>query len=154
MPKSLILTQPHLFNALYGYCWCVHCARFLFLSQLFANFVVSNDVKANLMVIFDEYKPGGHQINPALLWECDMATFDWKRSKVLVAQRVVERGSPDDFYAAFDKYGGVDGFREIVKEIPYLNAIDIHFVCTFFNLRKEELKCCTKKLLTPKHWNS
>lgn len=106
------------------------------------------------MVVFDKYTPGEHKINPALLWDCDMATFDWNHSRVLVVQRVVERGNPTDFYAAFDMYGGIDGVKEIVKQIPYLNPIDIHFVCTFFNLKKEELKCFTKKQLMPKHWNS
>jgi hypothetical protein len=39
--------------------------------------------------IFSNYHPNGHQINPSLLWEYDMSTFDWQRSKVLVAQRII-----------------------------------------------------------------
>lgn len=106
------------------------------------------------MVIFDRYIPGGHQVNPALLWEYDLATFDWQRSKQVVAQRVVELGEPEDFYAAFDLYGGMEEFREVLKSVPYFNPLDMHFVCTFFNLKKEELRCCTKKPSNPAHWNS
>lgn len=106
------------------------------------------------MILINDYTPGGHKINPALLWEYDMKTFDWDKSKVLVAQRVVELGYPEDFYAAFDMYGGISGFREILKHIPYLNSIDIHFICTYFNLKEEELRCCTKKRSTQEHWNS
>ena len=39
--------------------------------------------------IFSNYHPNGHHINPSLLWEYDMSTFDWQRSKVLVAQRII-----------------------------------------------------------------
>ena len=105
------------------------------------------------MVIFDKYIPGGHEINPALIWDCDMATFDWNHSRVLVVQRVVERGNATDFYAAFDMYGGVEGFREILKDVPYLSPIDLNFVSFTFNLKKEELKCYKRRQSSPQHWN-
>lgn len=105
------------------------------------------------MVILDKYIPGGHRMNTALLWEYDMEDFDWQKSKTVVAQRVVELGTPEDFYAAFDLYSGIEGFREILKTVPYLNELDQHFVCTFFNLKKEELRCYIKKLSNPAHWN-
>lgn len=28
------------------------------------------------MVVFDRYSPGGHKINPGLLWEYDLDKFD------------------------------------------------------------------------------
>ena len=105
------------------------------------------------MVLLNKYKPGGHKINHSLLWEYDMNNFDWQSSKTIVAQRVIELGTPEDFFAAFDLYGGIDGVREIVKSVPYLNDLNIHFVCTLFNLNKEELKCYTKKQSSPAHWN-
>lgn len=77
-----------------------------------------------------------------------MEVFDWQKSKTIVVQRVVELGAPEDFYAAFDLYGGIDGFREIIKKIPNLSDIDINFVCIIFKLKREELRCCTKRQLT------
>ncbi len=105
------------------------------------------------MVIFDEYIPGGHKLNPSLLWEYDLEEFDWQKGRVIVVQRVIEMGYPEDFYAAFDMYGGIEGVREVIKSIPYLNEIDLNFVCIFFNLKKEELRCYTKKRLMTEHWN-
>lgn len=105
------------------------------------------------MVLLDKYKSGGHSINRSLLWEYDIERFDWQKSSTIVVQRVIERGSPEDFYAAFDLYGGIDGFREIIKTIPYLNDIDINFVCLIFNLKREELRCCTKRRLNQRPWN-
>lgn len=106
------------------------------------------------MVVFDSYRAGGHKLNSALLWEYDLSEFDWQRGKIVVVQRVIEIGTPEDFFAAFDLYGGIAGFREIIKSVPYLNALDTHFVCTFFNLKREDLRCCTRKQSSPELWNS
>lgn len=94
---------------------------------------------------FSGYKPNSNTINTALLWDYDISCFDWQKSKAIVVQRVIERGDFSDFYAAFDIYGGFSGFREIIKSIPYLSDIDMNFVCHYFNLKKEDLRCYTRK---------
>ena len=76
------------------------------------------------------------------------------QSRKIVVQRVIERGWLKDFYAAFNLYGGIEGFREIIKELPSLSPRDMNFVCIVFNLEKEELKCYTRKLSREKHLNS
>lgn len=106
------------------------------------------------MIFLEKYKPGNRSINKNLLWEYDMDTFNFQKSKVIVAQRIIEMGTQEDFYAAFDIYGGIQEFRDIIKKIPYLNPIDMHFVCKFFNLKKNELKCFTKIQSNPEPWNS
>ena len=50
-------------------------------------------------------------ISPSLLWEYDLSHFDWWKSRKIVVQRVIERGWLKDFYAAFNLYGGIEGFR-------------------------------------------
>lgn len=89
--------------------------------------------------------PNRRSISSALLWDQDLSHFDWQANRVLVVQRVIERGWPDDYCAAFDLYGGEQGVREIIKDIPYLSDKDIHFVCAYFDLPKEQLKCYTTK---------
>ena len=103
------------------------------------------------MGFFEDYaKLGCTTINPALLWDQDISTFDWWEGRKLVVQRVIERGRPEDFCAAFNMYGGIEGFREIIKTLPYLSDKDINFVCTFFDFKKEDLKCYTRSLLREK----
>lgn len=46
-----------------------------------------------------------------------------------------------------DLYGGIEGFREIVKDVPCLSGRDMNFACIAFGLKKEDLKCYTRKLL-------
>ena len=99
------------------------------------------------MTIFDEYKTytGDTSISPSLLWEYDLSHFDWWKSRKIVVQRIIERGWLKDFY---------EGFREIIKEVPSLSARDMNFVCVVFDLKKEDLKCYTRKLLRDQLLNS
>jgi hypothetical protein len=106
-------------------------------------------------MIFDDWKEKDiKSISKSLLWEYDLARFDWEDMKIIVMQRVIERGWFDDFYAAIQLYGGIDNVREIIKDIPVLSAKDMNFVCTIFNLKKEELKCYTRKQLREQLLNS
>lgn len=90
-----------------------------------------------------------------LLWEYDMSRFDWQDMCATVVQRVIERGRMDDFYAIFKLYGGKAGVRKIIKEIPHFsNPRDLSFVMIVFNLKKEDLKCYTRKLSREKFFNS
>lgn len=90
-----------------------------------------------------ENKSKDAKISKSLLWEYDLSHFDWYEMRTVVVQRVIERGWMKDFYAAIRLYGGLDNFREIIKTIPKLSALDIAFVCNVFNLNKEELRCYT-----------
>ena len=93
------------------------------------------------------------EVRPSLLWEFDLEKFDWQQMRNEVVQRVLERGRMDDFYAILNLYG-VEGVKTALREIPYMNDKDMNFACVAFDLRKEELKCYTKKQSMPLHWNS
>ena len=104
------------------------------------------------MILFNRYEQnkGKYHISPTLLWEYDLRHFDWQQARSIVVQRVIERGCAEDYFAAFDLYGGIAGFREILREVSTLSEKDLNFVCTFFNLKKEELRCYTRRLLRRK----
>lgn len=107
------------------------------------------------MAIFDDYKKyGACSVSPSLLWEYDLSDFDWWKSRKIVVQRILERGWLEDYYAGFNLYGGIEGFREIIKEIPFLSPRDMNFACIVFDLKKEDLKCYTRKLSRGRFLNS
>jgi hypothetical protein len=105
-------------------------------------------------IYFDDYKDHPDaKINPSLLWEYDLTNFDYQKMRNVVVQRVIERGWPDDWYAAFNLYGE-DGMLESVKAIPYLNDKDMNFASVIFQIPISELKCYEKKQSQQAHWNS
>ena len=107
------------------------------------------------MAIFDDYKKyGACSVSPSLLWEYDLSDFDWWKSRKIVVQRILERGWLEDYYTGFNLYGGIEGFREIIKEIPFLSPRDMNFACIVLDLKKEDLKCYTRKLSRERLLNS
>jgi hypothetical protein len=114
----------------------------------------SLSLNKNNSMFFDNYKlHQNSKVRDTLLWEYDMDRFNWEDMRNLVVQRVIERGRMDDFYAILNLYG-LSGVKEAIRQIPYLNARDLSFVCSVFNLKKESLKCYTKQQSTVQHWNS
>jgi len=106
-------------------------------------------------MFFKNYKQHNQKKYPreSLFWEYDMKKFDWNDMKNIVIQRTIERGRIEDFYAILNLYG-INSVKETIRQIPYLNSKDLSFVCTVFDLNKEELKCFIKKQSTNQHWNS
>lgn len=105
-------------------------------------------------MFFKDYRLYKHaKIRESLLWEYQTDHINWQQMRNVVVQRVIERGRIDDFYAILNLYQ-LKGVKDAIRQIPSMNNKDIAFVCSVFNLKKEDLKCYIKKQLTPQHWNS
>ncbi len=103
---------------------------------------------------FDNYKYYiDAKLNPKLLWEYDLANFDYYEMQNVVIQRIIERGWPNDWYFMLNFYG-IKGVKKAIKEIAYLNDKDMNFVSLQFNIPLIEMKCYIKKRLINSHWNS
>ncbi|MDR2937398.1 MAG: hypothetical protein LBU92_00485, partial [Prevotellaceae bacterium] len=90
-----------------------------------------------------------------LLWDMDMKDFDWQKCKSIVVERVIERGTDQDFYTIFRMYGGVNGVREIAKNIKHFRwAWDATFVSMVFDIKKEDMECYKRKRLREALLNS
>lgn len=103
---------------------------------------------------FNDYKKHeGAKVNPSLLWEYNLANFDFDKMCHIVVQRIVERGRKNDWYAMLNMYGE-EGVRETIKRLVYLNEKDMNFVSLLFNIPLSEMKCYTKKQSQTQRWNS
>jgi hypothetical protein len=105
-----------------------------------------------MMNLFKKDNATDSVINPALLWEYNLADFDYLKMRHVVVQRVIERGWPNDWKAMLHLYGE-EGTKQIIKELAYLDDIDTNFVSIIFTIPLTDLKCYTKKRLNPTHWN-
>ena len=109
------------------------------------------------MKLFTTYKEekGRHRVNPGLLWEYRMDGFDWQKYRKTVVERVISMGRLADWYAAFDLYGGIRGFRKIARdEVVDLSPRDLNFVCHALNLNLEETRCYKQAQLRKARLNS
>lgn len=107
------------------------------------------------MRFFDKYIPGKRKLNLNLLWDYDTNNINPNEIKRLIITRIIKIGKLEDFYAAFDTYGGLEGVTEIVKkEVSGLTKKELNFICFAFNLKKEETECYKKEQLRKKHFNS
>ena len=100
------------------------------------------------MRVFDTYTPGGHKLNMSLFWEYDTTNFDFDKNRRLVAKRVIMLGRLNDWYAAFDLYGGINGFRAIARdEVIGLDDKSFNFMCRALDIKEEDTLCYKRKQL-------
>lgn len=94
---------------------------------------------------FEKYKNA--KLDTRLLWDFNVdENFEWNNMKRLVVERVIELGGKEDYYAIFKMYGGINGVKEIIKNIEFLSKKDMNFVSIIFKIKLEDLKCYKKML--------
>jgi hypothetical protein len=87
-----------------------------------------------------------------LFWEFKYDTMDWEKGYLTVIERVIERGSPEEWEEMIRFYGKDKVLHALRKEIIFLADYAIEDVCVYFNLQKEELLCYIRKQSRPGHW--
>ena len=103
-------------------------------------------------MFFKALSTGRKEYRPSLFWDIDMTQWDDEKMKRLIIQRVVERGWPDDWCIMIDRYG-ISEIRKTLKEIPYLNNIDMRFAGIVFNIPQKQMACYKRRQLKREHWN-
>ena len=86
------------------------------------------------------------QLYPQLFWDVDISKLDWDRHKLLIVERVIERGNMKAFKLT-ERHYGKEGMAGIIRNITYMHPKNIAFVQTYFNIPLNELKSHTKKRL-------
>jgi hypothetical protein len=100
----------------------------------------------NFIYLEDYEKHPDAKVNPALLWEYDLADFDFQQMRNIVVQRVIERGWPNDWWAALNLYGE-KGMKDAIREIAYMNDKDMNFVSLAFDIPFSKMKSYKNKKL-------
>jgi hypothetical protein len=92
------------------------------------------------------------KIRKELFWDVDYSQLDNKKNKTFIIERVLSLGNLSELKEIFNYYG----LRMIKAEIAragYLDPKTFEFVVSFFNLKKEKMRCYTKKQSHQLHWN-
>jgi hypothetical protein len=91
------------------------------------------------------------QLSKQAFWDVNMDSINYEKHARYVMEKVIDRGSLDDFIALRKFYGD----KKIRKEIVNANWIgdkEIYFCCAIFDLKPENFKCYIKKQLNPELW--
>ena len=95
----------------------------------------------------DKYK-----LSRTLFWDVDYNTIDMDKNAPFIVERVLNRGTIEDFRAIL-KYYGKQGLKDIALHIRYLDKKALHFCSAFFNAPIETFRCYTQKQLNQTHWD-
>lgn len=69
-------------------------------------------------------------IRPHLLWEYDLETFNWNKSYKLVIERVIQRGTLEDWREIMAFYS-LNEIKETIAWSKQLDQRDKNFACLF-----------------------
>lgn len=90
-------------------------------------------------------------LSKTLFWDCDFSKIDWDKSYSFVIQRVLERGTLDEWFD-IKKHYGMEKIKETVLNARYLNKKVLSFCSTIFDVPKEDFRCYKLQQLNPGHW--
>jgi hypothetical protein len=84
-------------------------------------------------------------------WDVDMDNIDYVKNARHVIEKVVDRGTLEDFVELRKFYGDLKIKKEIVNA-SWIGDKEIYFCCSIFNLIPTDFKCYLKKQLNPQLW--
>jgi len=87
-----------------------------------------------------------------LFWDFRYDEIQWEEDYLTVMERVLERGSEDDWQQMMGFYGKQKVIEALKYEIKFLVDYAINKVCDYFHLCREELLCYLRKQSRPGHW--
>ncbi|MCJ8210115.1 hypothetical protein MUY27_10375 [Mucilaginibacter sp. RS28] len=91
------------------------------------------------------------QLSKQAFWDVDMDKIDYEKHARFVVEKVIDRGSFEDFIAIKTFYGNERIKHEIVNA-NWIGDKEIYFCCAIFNLKPTDFKCYIKKQLNPQLW--
>lgn len=87
-----------------------------------------------------------------LFWDVDESQFCIHNNKTWLIKRVLEKGIWKDWLSLNDTYTKV----EIVESLKSMRSIDkkaANFACAFYQIKKDELRCYSKKQSQNTPWS-
>ncbi|TDW99785.1 DUF6922 domain-containing protein [Dinghuibacter silviterrae] len=87
-----------------------------------------------------------------LFWDFDYDNIDWQKDCASVIERVIERGTNEEWQVLIRYYGYEEVVHALKYESTYLMDHTIDKVCAYFKLEREDLRCYRRKQSRPRLW--
>ncbi len=91
-------------------------------------------------------------LSSSLFWDTDPLTIDLKKHSLFIIERVLTRGSWDEFQRILTYYGK-ESVGSFACKIRHLDKKTFSFCANYFNIPKENFRCYTQQQLNETHWN-
>lgn len=102
------------------------------------------------MEIIEQKKPI-ELLSKHLFWDIDPNVLEWERSKKTIIERVLERGSFEEWLCIVKIYT-LEVIIKTSQTFRTMSPLDLNFLATISNTPKEEFRCYNIRLLTSQHW--
>jgi len=87
-----------------------------------------------------------------LFWDTEINKIDFKKNARFVIQRVIQKGSIDDWIVNKDFYR-MDLLKREILLIRDLDAKSLNFFSVIFDVNKRNFRCFSIQQSIPKHFN-
>ena len=87
-----------------------------------------------------------------LFWDTDINTIDYNKNARFIIQRVIQRGSIDD-WLMIKKYYGIDMIKNEIVLMRDLDPKTLNFFSTYFGINKNNFRCYSIQRSIPQHFN-
>ena len=91
-------------------------------------------------------------LTQSLFWDTSDHNIDWEKHSRYVIQRVVTRGSIQDWWE-IKKYYGLARIENEILSIRNLDKKTLNFFSVYFTIPKQKFRCYIMKRSSPGHWN-
>lgn len=92
------------------------------------------------------------QLSKGLFWDVDFADIDWECNAPYVVERVLDKGSWENFKTILEYYGET-GIKEIIIKLRYLDKRTLSFCSVYFNIPLNKFRCYNIRQSNQPHWN-
>ena len=90
-------------------------------------------------------------LRQSLFWDIDYKTIQWAKNYRFVIERVLERGTFDE-WQEIKRYYGLEKIKEAALQARWLDNTTLSFCSNYFHIPKEQFRCYTLKSLNPAPW--
>lgn len=87
-----------------------------------------------------------------LFWDIDLQSLDFHKNARFVIQRVIQRGSIED-WISIKAFYGLDFIKNEILLMRDLDSKTLNFFSTYFDIPKNNFRCSTIQQSTPRHFN-
>jgi len=91
-------------------------------------------------------------LSRSLFWDVDPDTVDPEKHAVLIIERVVTRGSWEEFKTILSFYSK-QKVADILTQLRYLEKVTLYFCSTYFNISLKKFKCYILQQSNQSHWD-